>query len=239
MSLAYPGSRLRIAGGRFVRYGDNENLAGTALLEMYDGDNRLVLDHGASGSPVLDCEGRVVAIVSNIFTQTLQFPFLRADLDSLGKSQRRFRAQSGLGGFVAVRRHVESSLARADSARRKAARDKTCRRARASGKQASPSPRDSIFGASPEAQDALPDISLPIGGYPSAILQIPDCTVTKSRCWLLGSEKIGRSRHDGWRSRWLGGRRSYPLRLTTLDLWHPLGNGEYHPRIGQKWRKAR
>ena len=41
---------------------------------MYDGDDRLVLDHGASGAPVLDCEGRVVAVVSNIFTQTMQFP---------------------------------------------------------------------------------------------------------------------------------------------------------------------
>jgi len=75
VSLAYPGSRLRFAGGRFVRHGDSDSLAGTALLEMYDGDNRLVLDHGASGAPVLDCEGRVVAVVSNIFTQTLQLPF--------------------------------------------------------------------------------------------------------------------------------------------------------------------
>ena len=73
VSLAYPGNRLRFAGGRFVEYGDRE-LAGTALLEMYDGDDRLVLDHGASGAPVLDCEGRVVAVVSNIFTQTMQFP---------------------------------------------------------------------------------------------------------------------------------------------------------------------
>ena len=40
---------------------------------MYDGDNRLVLDHGASGAPVLDCQGRVVAVVSNLFTQTMQF----------------------------------------------------------------------------------------------------------------------------------------------------------------------
>jgi hypothetical protein len=45
----------------------------TALLEMYDGDDRLVLDHGASGAPVLDCQGRVVAVVSNLFTQP-RFP---------------------------------------------------------------------------------------------------------------------------------------------------------------------
>jgi hypothetical protein len=74
LSIAYPGSRLRSVGGRFIKYGDSDKLAGTALLEMYDRDDRLVLDHGASGAPVLDCEGRVVAVVSNIFTQTLQFP---------------------------------------------------------------------------------------------------------------------------------------------------------------------
>jgi hypothetical protein len=74
LSIAYPDSRLRFVGGRFIKYGDSDKLAGTALLEMYDRDDRLVLDHGASGAPVLDCEGRVVAVVSNIFTQTLQFP---------------------------------------------------------------------------------------------------------------------------------------------------------------------
>ena len=73
VSLAYPGNRLRIAKGRFVQYGDSEKFAGTALFEIYDGDDRLVLDHGASGAPVLDCQGRVVAVVSNLFTQTLQF----------------------------------------------------------------------------------------------------------------------------------------------------------------------
>ena len=74
VTLAYPGNRQRFVGGRFVKYGDSDKLAGTALFEIYDGDDRLVLDHGASGAPVLDCEGRVVAVVSNIFTQTLQFP---------------------------------------------------------------------------------------------------------------------------------------------------------------------
>src|SRR5262245_32217573 len=75
VSLAYPANRLRFASGRFVQYGDSDRFQGTALLEMYDGDDRLVLDHGASGAPVLDCGGQVVAIVSNLFTQTMSFPF--------------------------------------------------------------------------------------------------------------------------------------------------------------------
>jgi hypothetical protein len=74
VALAYPDNRQRFVGGRFVKYGDSDKLAGTALFEIFEGDNRLVLDHGASGAPVVDCEGRVVAVVSNIFTQTLQFP---------------------------------------------------------------------------------------------------------------------------------------------------------------------
>lgn len=73
VSLAYPGGRPRIATGRFVQYGDEKKYAGAALLELYDGNDRLVLDHGASGAPVLDCEGRVVAVVSELFEQTIQF----------------------------------------------------------------------------------------------------------------------------------------------------------------------
>ena len=73
VSLAYPGGRLRVVGGRFVHYGDGDRLAGTALLEMYDGTDRLVLDHGSSGAPVLDCSGRVAAVVSNLFTTTIPF----------------------------------------------------------------------------------------------------------------------------------------------------------------------
>ncbi len=41
---------------------------------MYDGRDRLVIDHGASGAPVLDCEGRVVAVVSAAITQTIMLP---------------------------------------------------------------------------------------------------------------------------------------------------------------------
>ena len=73
VSVAYPDDRLRVVDGRFVEYGANDKFAGTALLELYDGDDRLVLDHGASGAPVLDCEGRVAAVVSNLMTQTMQF----------------------------------------------------------------------------------------------------------------------------------------------------------------------
>jgi hypothetical protein len=73
VSLAYPGGRARIATGRFVQYGEEKRYAGAALLELYDGNDRLVLDHGASGAPVLDCDGRVVAVVSELFEQTIQF----------------------------------------------------------------------------------------------------------------------------------------------------------------------
>ena len=50
-------------------------VAGTALLEMYEGDNRLAIDHGASGAPVFDCEGRVAAVISNVIVQTFSTPF--------------------------------------------------------------------------------------------------------------------------------------------------------------------
>jgi hypothetical protein len=73
VSLAYPRNRLRFAEGRFVENGASDKLAGMALFELYDKDDRLVLDHGASGAPVLDCQGRVVAVVSNLFSQAMHF----------------------------------------------------------------------------------------------------------------------------------------------------------------------
>jgi hypothetical protein len=73
VSLGYPNSQLRFAGGRFVQNGDDGKFAGSALLEMYDGNDRLVLDHGASGAPVLDCDGRVVAVVTTLITRTMSF----------------------------------------------------------------------------------------------------------------------------------------------------------------------
>ena len=71
VTFAYPNQRLNTVAGRFVQYADNGRLAGTALFEIYEGDNRLVIDHGASGAPVFDCEGRVAAVISTVITQIL------------------------------------------------------------------------------------------------------------------------------------------------------------------------
>jgi hypothetical protein len=75
VTLAYPNRELRSVSGRFVQYASEGKLAGTALLEMYDGNNRLAIDHGASGAPVFDCEGRVAAVISTVITQIFQTPF--------------------------------------------------------------------------------------------------------------------------------------------------------------------
>ena len=71
VTLAYSKRQSRVVGGRFVQYGDDGRLAGSALLEMYDGDDRLVVDRGASGAPVFDCEGRIAAVVSTVITQMI------------------------------------------------------------------------------------------------------------------------------------------------------------------------
>jgi hypothetical protein len=49
LSLAYPNGKLRFASGRFAEYGRTDSLDGAALLEMHDGNDRLVLDHGCLG----------------------------------------------------------------------------------------------------------------------------------------------------------------------------------------------
>ena len=73
MTLVYPEGLPHLVRGRFVQFGAGERLGGTALLEMFEGDNRLVIDHGASGAPVVDCDGRVAAVISNVFTQSLSW----------------------------------------------------------------------------------------------------------------------------------------------------------------------
>jgi hypothetical protein len=74
-TIAYPAGRRQLVQGRFVRFGDGGKLSGMALLELFEGENRLIVDHGASGAPVLDCEGRVAAVVSNVFTQSIQWAY--------------------------------------------------------------------------------------------------------------------------------------------------------------------
>jgi len=72
VTFANPDGRPRLVNGRFVQFGDGK-LAGAALLEMFEGYDRLAVYRGASGAPVLDCEGRVAAIVSFVFTQTFNW----------------------------------------------------------------------------------------------------------------------------------------------------------------------
>lgn len=107
-SLAYPGSQLRFANGRFVKYGD-DTFAGAALFEMYDGNDRLVLEHGASGAPVLDCESRVFAVVSVTITQTISF--LASAVRTVANPKRSFDTHPGVKGLHAAQ--LSSSGARA------------------------------------------------------------------------------------------------------------------------------
>jgi S1-C subfamily serine protease len=73
MTVAYPAGRSQLVSGRFVRFADDGRLTGMALLELYEGDDRLIIDHGASGAPVVDCNGRVAAVISDVFTQSLHW----------------------------------------------------------------------------------------------------------------------------------------------------------------------
>jgi len=75
MTIAYPAGHPQPVSGRFVRVGDDGKLTGMALLELYDGDNRLAVDHGASGAPVIDCNGRVVAVISDVLTQSIHWAY--------------------------------------------------------------------------------------------------------------------------------------------------------------------
>ena len=75
-------------------------LAGTALLEMYEGDNRLAIDHGASGAPVFDCEGRIAAVISTVITQILADAIWRiANFDGMGNTQCRVGAGPSTDGI--------------------------------------------------------------------------------------------------------------------------------------------
>lgn len=75
MTMIYPNRERRTVSGRFVEYATNGKLAGTGLLEIYEGNNRLIVDHGASGAPVFDCEGRIAAVISTVITQIFRTPF--------------------------------------------------------------------------------------------------------------------------------------------------------------------
>jgi hypothetical protein len=74
--LGYPGGRMQAARGTVREIKDPPvRYAGLTFLEV-QGDNRLLLNAGTSGAPVLDCrQGRVVAVLNSLLTgPSLPFP---------------------------------------------------------------------------------------------------------------------------------------------------------------------
>jgi hypothetical protein len=81
-SIAYLDG-LRFAKGRFAEIASGSDISrddpfakvrpGSGLFEMWDieehNNDRYVLDYGASGAPILDCEGNVAAVASSFVTQ--------------------------------------------------------------------------------------------------------------------------------------------------------------------------
>ena len=81
-SIAYLDG-LRFAKGRFAEIAGSSDIPGdhpfakvrpgSGLFEMWDieerNNDRYVLDHGASGAPIVDCEGNVAAVASSVVTQ--------------------------------------------------------------------------------------------------------------------------------------------------------------------------
>ena len=80
-SIAYLDG-LRFAKGRFAEIAGSSDIPpdhsfakvrpGSGLFEMWDieerNNDRFVLDHGASGAPIVDCEGNVAAVASSFVT---------------------------------------------------------------------------------------------------------------------------------------------------------------------------
>jgi hypothetical protein len=72
---SYPAGKLRFANGMVRNTEVASRYPGLSLLEV-QGSNRLLLNGGASGSPVLDCrEGRVSAVINGLLTGP-SLPFL-------------------------------------------------------------------------------------------------------------------------------------------------------------------
>ena len=77
--LGYPRGRMQAAHGTVREARDRPGkFAGLTLLEV-EGDNRLLLDGGTSGAPVLDCrQGHVIAVLNGLLTGP-SLPFLPSE----------------------------------------------------------------------------------------------------------------------------------------------------------------
>ena len=47
--------------------------AGSVLLEMYESDNRLVIDHGASAAPMVDCDSYQQRVYSKFGAESSRY----------------------------------------------------------------------------------------------------------------------------------------------------------------------
>jgi hypothetical protein len=104
MTIGYPAGHVQLVSGRFVRLGDHGGLTGTALMEFYEGNNRLIVDHGASGAPVLDCNGRVAAVVTDVLTQSI----------SWAERETRISTAWGMPNVVSVPVQALAAITQAD-----------------------------------------------------------------------------------------------------------------------------
>jgi hypothetical protein len=101
VSLAYPGNQLRVAGGRFVRYGEGDRFDGTALTGMRR-QRPPVLDSGALRAPVFIARPVVPrwgvrggARYGDLGTADRCLSWCRRSADSLRRLRReRIRARS-------------------------------------------------------------------------------------------------------------------------------------------------
>ena len=154
-----------------------------------------------------------------------------AGLDSLGESQRRCRAQSGLGGFVADRRHGEPHWREPIGSTQGLPATELVVDARASGTQASPSPRDGIFGSSPESSRCTArylaahrwfSFRIP---WKSRIAQSPSHSVGCLEARGLGAAGIMAGAVAGWEY----GDPYYPRPYDAGSVAPLSGTARYHP----------
>jgi S1-C subfamily serine protease len=66
VTLGYPFGKLTEAGGRYVKHKNND-----MFFELFKDNNRLAVDHGSSGAPIFNCEGKVIGVTEAILVNPI------------------------------------------------------------------------------------------------------------------------------------------------------------------------